>query len=93
VITEPTDGAIVPPVHTIRGTGVADAEVALWYVENDQQVATTTADAAGAWAFDGDTPSALGPVTWEVRQGDATARVAVTVEGAAADTSRKKDKK
>jgi hypothetical protein len=81
VITEPADGATVPPVHAIRGTGASKGgTVALWHLEIEERVAETVADDTGAWAFDGDTPAAPGQMTWEVRQASHSAQVQVTVE-------------
>ncbi len=85
VITSPTEGATVPPVHDIIGTGaLPNAEVQLWYggqnPAEDEPASTTTADAAGNWGFTGDTPAALGPVTWGVASGGYMATVNITVE-------------
>jgi len=81
-ITTPTAGATVPPVHDITGRGaVPGSNVELWYVEGDQMVATAAADVEGNWLFGGDTPAALGTVTWQVRQGPrVSAEVTVTVQ-------------
>jgi hypothetical protein len=82
VITAPVDGSTVPPVHDITGTGASSGgEVALWYMNENRQVATTTADADGAWAFTGDEATAFGPATYEVRQGShSSPQITVTVE-------------
>jgi hypothetical protein len=91
VIMSPTEGSTVPPIHDIIGYGaLPDAEVQLWYAGQDPgedpPAATTTADAEGDWGFTGDTPAALGPVTWGVFSGGSLATVNITVEeGAAAE--------
>ena len=95
-ITSPTEGSTVPPVHDILGIGaVPNAEVQLWYAGQDPgedpPASTTTADASGNWGFTGDTPAALGPVTWGVYSDDVLVTVSITVEEEApATTSRRK---
>ena len=85
-ITTPTEGATVPPIHDVTGTGAApDAEVELWSGDRDPLLdtpnATTTADASGNWGFTGDTPATLGPVTWTVTcdENEGMASVSITV--------------
>jgi hypothetical protein len=87
-ITEPLPDAVVPPVHDIIGTGAIPelGDVELWHVEGSVNVAFTTPDAEGNWAFTGDTPASLGVVTWLVRQAARVpATVTVTVEEVVGD--------
>lgn len=81
-ITTPTAGATVPPVHDIAGTGAnANSTVELWYVQHDQKVAEVQSDGSGNWIFNGDTPAAIGEVTWQVFSGNKRSLpLTVTVE-------------
>lgn len=93
-ITTPADGATVPPVHDVAGTGaIPGADVELWHVEIEEQVATVAPDGEGNWAFTGDTPADPTPaLTWQVRQGPRVSPpVTITVEDPEAPPLRSGD--
>jgi hypothetical protein len=81
-VATPSQGATVAPVHDVAGTGApANSTVELWYVQADQKVAEVQSDGSGNWIFGGDTPAALGEITWQVFSGiERSVPITVTVE-------------
>lgn len=89
LISSPTAGSTVPPVHDVIGTGPIGATMALWYTHSDfpgqdrDTGATAQVDPLGTFLFAGDSAMAPGEVEWFVRSAGPPAtespRVAVTV--------------
>jgi hypothetical protein len=91
-IAAPVEGATVPPVHDVTGTGATPgASLTLAYGAGETVVATVNAEADGSWGFVGDQASAIGPQTWTVRDGERTASVSITVEEPVSRKTRKDD--
>jgi len=88
-ITEPLEGAVVPPVHDIIGVG-ANPGALVELVHMETQVAVTNADDEGNWGFTGDTPASLGAVTWVARSEGREASVNITVEEPASRSKKGK---
>lgn len=72
-ITSPADGATVPLVFDIEGTGTPGNEVTLWFQFLDPEGPvqstgmTRVIDEDGNFAYAGDTPSDPGEVEWFTR--------------------------
>lgn len=75
VITSPTEGATVAPIHDVSGSGAPAGApgVTLWYSISGSEFAmvdTTDADPDGNFMFAGGEAAAVGPLTWQVRFGE-----------------------
>lgn len=86
VITSPEDGATVPPVHDVLGTGEPNTPVTLNWIREDGHeeptAASTTVGDDGTFGFTGDTEASPDTIGYRVigDQGQASEAVYVTVD-------------